>query len=76
MSLPPYNHNTQSSAYPNNIQPDRNQSPYQQQSQATAFQFPNQSQPYTQSPQFGLPLARPPPVEDKSNKRVRVSRAW
>lgn len=76
MSLPPYNPNSQGSAYPNILPPDRNHPQFQEQSQPHSYQFtPNQNQPYPPA-QYGVPMTRPAAVDDKSNKRVRVSRAW
>ncbi|KAI8584049.1 hypothetical protein K450DRAFT_221245 [Umbelopsis ramanniana AG] len=75
MSLPPYNPNSQSSAYPNILPPDRNHPQFQEQPQPHSYQFPsNQNQPYPPA-QYGVPMTRPAAVDDKSNKRVRVSRA-
>jgi hypothetical protein len=77
MSLPPYNHNKNVPPYPNNNQLDRNQQLYHPQAQTSQFQISNQGQVYPGPPQYGLPISRPPPaMEEKSNKRVRVSRAW
>lgn len=76
MSLPPYNHNNNVPAYSNSNQLDRNQPIYHPQAQTSQFQISNQGQVYPGAPQYGLPIARPPPaMEEKSSKRVRVSRA-